>query len=51
MSAVWFIILFLAFGNGIKIDDMSYMMIAIFYVGDCILMQNRRLNDGGNYNS
>jgi hypothetical protein len=51
MSAVWFIILFLAWGNGIKIDDMSYMMIAIFYVGDCILMQNRRLNDGGNYNS
>lgn len=46
MSAVWFIILFLAWGNGIKIDDMSYMMIAIFYVGDCILMQNRRLNDG-----
>lgn len=46
MSAVWFIILFIAWENGIEIDNMSFMMIAIFYVGDCILMQNRRVNDG-----
>lgn len=45
MSAVWFIILFLAWGNGIEIDGMSYLMLAIFYVGDCILMQKRRAND------
>lgn len=46
MSVIWFIILFLAWENGIEIDDMSFMMIAIFYVGDCILMQNRRASDG-----
>ena len=36
----------LAWGNGVEIDDASYLMFAIFYVGDCILMQNRRANDG-----
>lgn len=46
MSVVWFIILFYAWSQGIKVDDMSYLMIAIFYVGDCILMRNRRANDG-----
>ncbi len=46
MSVIWFIVLFLAWGNGVEIDDMSYLMLAIFYVGDCILMQNRRASDG-----
>lgn len=36
----------LAWGNGVEIDDASYLMFAIFYVGDCILMQNRRASDG-----
>ena len=39
MSAIWFVILFLAWGNGTGIDDASYLMLAIFYVGDCILMR------------
>ncbi len=46
MSVVWFIFLFLAWKNGVEINDASYLMIAIFYVGDCILMRNRRANDG-----
>lgn len=46
MSAVWFIILFYAHGRGVEIDDIMFLMIAIFYVGDCILMRNRRANDG-----
>jgi len=46
MSTIWFIVLFLAWENGVEIDDASYLMFAIFYVGDCILMQNRRANDG-----
>lgn len=46
MSVVWFIIMFFAWGNGAKIDDVSCLMLAIFYVGDCVLMRNRRSNDG-----
>nr|DAF47021.1 MAG TPA: hypothetical protein [Myoviridae sp. ctnzH2]DAX94729.1 MAG TPA: hypothetical protein [Bacteriophage sp.] len=30
MSAIWFIVLFLAWGNGVEIDDASYLMFAIF---------------------
>ena len=48
MSVVWFIFLFLAWLNGADVDNASFLMIAIFYVGDCILMQNRRANDGKN---
>ena len=46
MSVVWFMILFCAWSQGIKVDDMLCLMLAIFYVGDCILMRNRRANDG-----
>ena len=35
----------LAFKNGIKIDDISFLILAIFYVGDCILVRNRRVID------
>lgn len=40
MSVIWFIMMFLAVKNGIKIDDISFLMLAIFYVGDCILMKS-----------
>lgn len=46
MSVVWFIFLVLAWLNGAEVDNASFLMIAIFYVGDCISMQNRRANDG-----
>lgn len=32
MSAIWFIVLFLAWENGVEIDDASYLRFAIFYV-------------------
>lgn len=38
MSVLWFIILSIAWHIGIKIDDISIMMISIFYIGDCILI-------------
>lgn len=44
MSAIWFIVLFLAWENGVEIDDASYLMLAIFYVGDCILMRTEGRN-------
>lgn len=40
MSVIWFIMMFLAYENEIKIDDISFLMLAIFYVGDCILMKS-----------
>ena len=45
MSVLWFIMILLAFKNGIKIDDISFLILAIFYVGDCILVRNRKVND------
>lgn len=45
MSVLWFIMILLAFKNGIKIDDISFLILAIFYVGDCILVRNRKAND------
>ena len=39
MSAVWFIILFYAHGSGVEIDNITFLMVAIFYVGDCILIK------------
>nr|DAU77526.1 MAG TPA: hypothetical protein [Caudoviricetes sp.] len=41
MSIVWFAILMCAWRAGIEIDEASWMMIAIFYVGDCILLQRK----------
>ena len=40
MSVLWFIMILLAFKNRIKIDDISFLILAIFYVGDCILMRS-----------
>ena len=45
MSVLWFIMMLVAFTNGIKIDDISFLMLAILYVGDCILVRNRKAND------
>ena len=45
MYVLWFIMILFAFTNGIKIDDISFLMLVILYVGDCILMRNRRAND------
>ena len=39
MSLIWFIILLLAYGNGVKIDDFAMCMVAIFYIEDCVLMK------------
>lgn len=50
MSILWFIFLFFAISQGIEIDDTTFdiilLMISIFYVGDCILLRNRRADNG-----
>lgn len=48
MSVLWFIFLAYARCQGVEIDNITFLMIAIFYVGDCILIHNRRTNDGKN---
>lgn len=46
MSVLWFVFLVYAHSKGVEIDNITFLMVAIFYVGDCILMRNRRANDG-----
>lgn len=42
MSLLWFVLLLFTWKNGAEISDLELVMISIFYVGDCILMRNRR---------
>ena len=39
MSLLWFMLLFYAWGNGIEISDTVFLMVSIFYIGDCILIK------------
>lgn len=41
MSVLWFIFLAYAHSKGAEVDNITFLMIAIFYVGDCILIKNR----------
>ena len=40
MSVLWFIFLAYAKSKGAEIDNILFLMIAIFYVGDCVLIKN-----------
>lgn len=42
MSVLWFIFIVIELFKGIDISDMNFMMIGLFYIGDCILLTNRR---------
>ncbi len=42
MSILWFMFMMFCYGSGAKVTDMNFMMIALFYIGDCILLTNRR---------
>lgn len=39
MSVLWFIFLVYAHSKGAEVDNITFLMIAIFYVGDCILIK------------
>lgn len=42
LSILWFIFLMYGYGNGMDVSDLNLLMIPIFYIGDCILLTNRR---------
>lgn len=42
MSIIWFVILSIAYSNGADIDNIAVCMVAIFYIGDCILLKNKK---------
>lgn len=46
MSLLWFVFLLFAWDKGAEISDLELVMVSIFYVGDCILMRNRKVKDG-----
>ena len=50
MSILWFIFLLYIGSKGIEIGNTAGIMLALFYVGDCVLIKKgkRRANDGKN---
>jgi len=42
MSVVWFLFLMWVFKQGVEVSEMAFLMIPIFYVGDCILASRKR---------
>lgn len=44
LSVLWFIFLMYGYGNGMDISDLNLLMIAVFYIGDCILLTRKRDN-------
>lgn len=42
MSVIWFLITYCMYCEGCELTDIAIMMIAIFYVGDCILWSRRK---------
>ena len=41
MSVLWFICCTIGWANNLDITDMNFMMIALFYIGDCILITRK----------
>lgn len=39
MSVLWYVFLVYAHSKGIEADNITLLMVAIFYVGDCILIK------------
>lgn len=39
MSVLWFVFLVYAHSKGVEIDNITFLMVAIFYVGYCILIK------------
>lgn len=51
MSALWFgFILYCGF-HGAEITDLNLLMIAVFYIGDCILIKSTGDKNGKDTNS
>lgn len=42
MSILWFMFIMFCYGSGAKVTDLNLLMVPVFYIGDCILLTNRR---------
>lgn len=42
MSILWFMFMMFCYGSGAKVTDLNLLMVPVFYIGDCILLTNRR---------
>lgn len=42
MSILWFMFIMFGYGSGAKVTDLNLLMVPVFYIGDCILLTNRR---------
>ena len=42
MSILWFVFMMFCYGSGAKVTDLNLLMVPVFYIGDCILLTNRR---------
>lgn len=40
MSIIWFLFLAWVYQQGVEISEIVFMMISIFYIGDCVLLKN-----------
>ena len=36
MSIIWFALLIFCYSKGAEISDIAMLMVAVFYIGDCI---------------
>ena len=36
MSIIWFALLTFCYSRGAEISDIAMLMVAVFYIGDCI---------------
>lgn len=37
MSVVWFLFLFWIYNKGIEVSEIAFLIVGIFYIGDCVL--------------
>ena len=42
MSLIWFLFLAWIYQQGIEVSEVAFLMIAIFYIGDCVLLSDRK---------
>lgn len=42
MSLLWFVLIIYCGFNGAEITDLNLLMVAVFYIGDCILLKTVR---------
>lgn len=43
MSLVWFLLLAWMYQNGTEVTELAFIMISIFYIGDCIIYTGKKI--------